>query len=280
MSVNWLDVKSLSFNTLLLLERVQFGWLPGWVPEQEMAIALHANPVVRWYMEHKNPAIQDWVQEICAKYAPTPEKDRIREAEETVMRSMNDLVVYAVDPDVYANQEFLTYEDSELLKITDFTGKVVLDIGAGTGRLTFIAAEAGAKAVIAVEPVENLRCYIRAKAKERGYSNVYAVDGIITEIPFYDEFADIVMGGHVFGDFVEEEYAECMRVTKPGGMVIFHPGSTLRQVEAHEFLVGKGFEFEQFLEPPELIVRKYWKRKGKKSSKEFNGETQQKTSCS
>ena len=259
MSVNWLDVTPLSFKTLLLLEHVQIGWLPGWPPAKEMAIALHANPVVRWYLVNKNPNVKSWVDQICAENAPAGDAKTIRAAEETIMRSLNDLLTYAVDPNVYAKQEFLTYDDSELLEITDFKDKVVLDIGAGTGRLTFIAAKADAKAVFAVEPVENLRRYILAEAEELGLSNVYVMDGIITRIPFYDDFADVVMGGHVFGDFMEEEYAECARVTKPGGMVIYHPGSTLRQTEAHAFLTGKGFEYQQFLEPPELKVRKYWK---------------------
>ena len=33
MSADWMDVSSLPFNTLLLLERVQLSWFPGWVPE-------------------------------------------------------------------------------------------------------------------------------------------------------------------------------------------------------------------------------------------------------
>ena len=33
MPVNWIDVTVLSFNTLLLLERVQLSWFPGWLPE-------------------------------------------------------------------------------------------------------------------------------------------------------------------------------------------------------------------------------------------------------
>jgi hypothetical protein len=44
MPVNWMDVTSLSFNNLLLLERVQLSWFPGWLPEPELAIALRANP--------------------------------------------------------------------------------------------------------------------------------------------------------------------------------------------------------------------------------------------
>lgn len=259
MTLDWIDVTELSFNVILLLERVQLGWLQGWADEKALATALHANPTVRWYMVHKNPAIKDWVDGLCDKYAPIDDAAAIREAEEVVMGVLNDLLTYAMKPELYANQEFLTYDDNELLEITDFAGKVVLDIGAGTGRLTFIAAKAGAKAVIAVEPVENLRHYIRTEAAQSGLTNVYVTDGIITRIPFFDSFADVVMGGHVFGDFMEAEYAECARVTKPGGLVIFHPGSTLHQTEAHAFLTAKGFTHKEFLEPPALMVRKYWK---------------------
>ena len=72
-------------------------------------------------------------------------------------------------------------------------------IGAGTGRLTFTAAPK-AKTVFAVEPVGNLRRYIREKAKKLDLTNIYAVDGLITEIPYPDDFADVTMGGFVFGE--------------------------------------------------------------------------------
>ena len=52
----WMDVSHLSFNTILLLEQVQLSWLPGWLPEKELWIALRANPVVEWYFRHKCPS--------------------------------------------------------------------------------------------------------------------------------------------------------------------------------------------------------------------------------
>jgi hypothetical protein len=36
----WMDVSDLSFNSPLLLEQVQLSWLPGWLPEKELRIAL------------------------------------------------------------------------------------------------------------------------------------------------------------------------------------------------------------------------------------------------
>jgi len=49
MAVNLIDTSKLSFSNILLLERVQLSWFPGWLPEKELAIALKANPVVEWF---------------------------------------------------------------------------------------------------------------------------------------------------------------------------------------------------------------------------------------
>jgi hypothetical protein len=62
--VNWIDVRTLSFNVLLLLERVQLSWFPGWVPEAELAVALKANPVVEWYLRHKCPELITWLDKV------------------------------------------------------------------------------------------------------------------------------------------------------------------------------------------------------------------------
>jgi hypothetical protein len=100
MALDWLDVSDLSFNSLLLLERFQLEKFPGWVPQQELAIALETNPVVDWYIQHKCPEIRDWLEEVhaLAGTGPTPNQDRVRAAEETIMREINDLLVYVVDP--------------------------------------------------------------------------------------------------------------------------------------------------------------------------------------
>lgn len=61
MPVKWMDVSALSFNSLLLLERVQLSWFPGWLPEDELAIAFTANPVVAWYFRNKCPQLNNAV---------------------------------------------------------------------------------------------------------------------------------------------------------------------------------------------------------------------------
>ncbi len=260
MPLNWMDVTSLSFNALLLLERVQLRWLPGWgLPKEPWALALQANPVVAWYLRHKCPEIAPWVDELLALELPREATGRLREAEVLILQSLEDLMVYAVDPARYDAQPFMRWDDRELTDLVDFSGKTVLDIGAGTGKLAFIAGAAGAARVFAVEPVENLRRYMRARARERGLTHFYAVDGLITDIPFPDGFADVVLGGHVFGDEPEAELAELERVTRTGGMLILCPASTISESERHEFLVAHGFSWAVFEEPGSEPVRKYWK---------------------
>lgn len=260
MAVNWMDVKGMPFDALLLLEKVQIKWLVDCMPSDELAMALHANPVVKWYLVNKCPERREKIAELGLRVEGGCGPERVREAELRVLGSIADWLVYLVDPESYDRQPFLGWDDKELLSLADFAGKTVLDIGAGTGRLAFAAA-AAAKTIYCIEPVGNLRDRIKAKAREKGLGNVYAVDGLITEMPFPAGFAEIVMGGHVFGDELEAEFRELWRVTKPGGTVILCPGNVDRDNEVHAFLTGKGFEWARFEEPGDGLKRKYWKRR-------------------
>ena len=127
------------------------------------------------------------------------------------------------------------------------------------GGWRLVAAET-AHVVFAVEPVGNLRGYIQQKARAQGFSNVYPVDGLITDLPFPAGFADITMGAHVFGSKPDEEYREMKRVTTPGGMLILCPGTSPKENEAHIYLLSQGFSCAEFEEPTEGIKRKYWKQ--------------------
>ena len=260
MAVDWMDVSEIPFDALTLLERVQLSWLPrSSVPEESFAVALRAHPSIEWHIRAKCPALGEWLDGLFAAFPDAPsDAKRLREAELEVLCAIRDWLVFVLDPSIYDAQPFLAWDSNELTAIVDFSGKTVIDVGCGTGRLTFVAASE-AREVYAVDPVENLRCYVRERARERGLANVYCVDGLITQLPFPDAFVDITMGGHVFGDDPEEELAEVLRVTRPGGSVVLCPGNDDVDNERHAVLVGHGFEWGRFEEPVDGIKRKYWR---------------------
>ena len=84
--------------------------------------------------------------------------------------------------------------------------------------------------------------------------------GLIEDIPFPADFADIITGGHVFRDYFDREYNELMRVIKPGGMIVLCPGNNDTDNDRHDYLVSKGFQWSTFLEPGDGMKRKYWKK--------------------
>jgi len=259
MPVSWLEMTAIPFNTLLLLERVQLSWFPGWVNENDLGLALRANPVVEWFLRHKCQELCDWLDSVMAQAMDVLlDAHAVRQAEIRVLQSLDDLITYVHDPAIYDALEFLKWDSSELTSLVDFSGKTVIDVGSGTGRLALVAAQA-AIAVFAVEPVGNLRYYLKEKAGKHGMTNIYPVDGLITDLPFPDGFADLTMGGHVFGDEPNAELSELVRVTKPGGMIVLCPGNDDVDNIRHGFLMAQGFAWERFVEPPDDRVRKYWK---------------------
>jgi len=260
MGLGWMDVSDIPFQIFLLFEPVQLSWLPSWIPEKSLALALKANPAADWYYRHACPELVEWLDriqsEVTAEDLADPEK--IRAAEVAVLRATEDFVVYALDPSVYDRQPFLEWEEREMLDLTDFSGKTIIDVGTATGKQAFCAANL-ARVVYAVEPVGNLRKFLRKKARQLQVNNLYAVDGLITELPFPDGFADIVTCGHVYGDDPQAERMELERVVKPGGMVILIPGNNDVDNDAHAHLVEHGYQWKVFIEPPADRLRKYWK---------------------
>lgn len=105
----------------------------------------------------------------------------------------------------------------------DYKGKQVLDVGGGTGIITFLALEMGASRVICGDISEQMLGQGRKKAINLGYSSdlidFRQLD--VESLPFDDNSFDIVITGNAFGLFPDQAKAvrEMFRVLRPGGFI-------------------------------------------------------------
>jgi SAM-dependent methyltransferase len=250
MALNWINPEEFSFNCFLLMDRFQIrlmmdsgGWRNNkaeW--RQSMGVALNANPVVKWFFEHKCPECAAIVKEIADSAPVIMDVAEIRKAEIYTIISVEDFAIYT-KPWIMDNScDFIKgWNKERLYEMADFSGKIILDVGSGSGRLTFAAAEI-AEWVYSSEPVDNLREYLRDKITKEGIKNVRVVDGIVTALPYPNDSFDIVMFGHVVGDDWDKEIAELTRVCKSGGWLLDCPGDSERDMKLSEDFVKRGFE--------------------------------------
>jgi SAM-dependent methyltransferase len=127
----------------------------------------------------------------------------------------------------------------ELLDGVD--AEIVLDLAAGTGKLTALLAERFAK-VVAVEPLPEMRAVL-----QRNVPAARAVEGTAERIPLDDACVDAVFVADAFHWFDSELAArEIERVLRPGGWLVvcfaewrhgFQPGLG---ADAHELLEEVG----------------------------------------
>ncbi len=244
MALNWINVDEFDFNCFLLMERFQLQWV---CQEEDgtllhhLGIALKANPAVRWYMVQMAPEHAGKLHALAAD-APDASPDGIRESETFVMRWFEDFVTYTRPACMAHCCDFVYgWDKQRLYEICDLSGKRVLDVGAGSGRLTFAAAEI-ADEVYACEPVGTLRHYLKEEAVRRDIRNIRVMDGMCDALPYPDSFFDAVISGHVVGDDMDAELAELTRVCRNGGVIIDCPGDQRCALTPDEAYLARGFE--------------------------------------
>jgi ubiquinone/menaquinone biosynthesis C-methylase UbiE len=95
---------------------------------------------------------------------------------------------------------------------TDMQNKTVVDLAAGTGKLTRLLSLTDAKEIIAIEPVKGMR------EKLYSISDITVMDGIAEDIPIEDASVDIVTVGQAFHWFNgQQAIKEIYRILKPSG---------------------------------------------------------------
>lgn len=246
MALNWINVEEFSFLSFLLLEKFQIRLVFENRGREEwrgnMGVALRYNPSVKWYFVHRCPECAPVIEEIAAAAPDGLGAEEIRRAEVYTLASAEDFVTYTRPEIMDTHCSFIYgWNKERLFELADFAGKIVLDVGSGSGRLAFAAAER-AREVYASEPVGTLREYLRDKIAREGIGNVRVADGMAHSLPYPCDTFDIVMSGHVVGDDYGNEIAELTRVAKPGGWLLDCPGEDDRKRSPNEELRKRGWE--------------------------------------
>jgi len=107
---------------------------------------------------------------------------------------------------------------SELVR----AGDTVIDIGCGTGDLSFACFDAGAKRILGVDFARPMLPLALEKAHSRGFGRKFGVAaGDATNLPLADESVDVWCAAFVVRNIPDLNAAliEAWRVLKPGGRV-------------------------------------------------------------
>ncbi len=210
---------SLHWEDLLLLEAFQVKYLPDRVAVKEFATLLHTYPVAHRFLISKYPPITSFLTRILEENRPPDDKEVIEEQCQEALWEIGDLIIYNKCPERFDAQAPIKWGISEINSITSLEGKVVADVGAGSGRIAFLVAPF-VQIVYAVEPIASFRSYMKEKAAEKRVDNMFIMDGTLDSIPLPDRSLDVLITSNAIGWNLNEELKEIERVIKPGGHAI------------------------------------------------------------
>jgi|WetSurMetagenome_2_1015567.scaffolds.fasta_scaffold236592_2 ubiquinone/menaquinone biosynthesis C-methylase UbiE len=142
--------------------------------------------------------------------------------------------IYAHHADKY--DYLVTHEDHEknllrkIFTLKDIRGMDAVEIGAGTGRMTFLLAPFVNK-ITAFEITDGMLDFAKKKLEQKPHPNVHFKLGDNKTITMPDNSADLVIEGWSFAqmmawnmeiwqDLVDRSISEMTRVAKPGGLVV------------------------------------------------------------
>lgn len=269
MSNTWIRIEDYTMETLLYFDR----WIIRYIMDRndgynnatrdyltDVGKALSRYPYVVEYCKRKAPECSGFIEHALLKAPQNLSGEDERNAELAFLDYHYTFVVYAY-PEVMEKVNYIrNWNAKRLYELIDLTDKIVLDVGAGTGRLSF-AAVTKAKRVYSSEPCDMLREYMRDVINKKGITNMKVLDGIVTDLPYEDDTFDVVMSGHVIGDFYDREINEISRVAKNGGWLIICNGDDeVKRIAPDKELIQRGFSFFRHESIEKGIIYNYRKQ--------------------
>jgi SAM-dependent methyltransferase len=235
---------SLKVEDLLLLETFQVKYLPDRVPEKELAACIRKYPYIKDFLLLKDPSISNFIHLVLHKYSEDSDEKLIEVYCDELLWEIADLIVYNKHPEIYDKQVNFNWSIDEIIAPELLSGKVVADVGAGSGVLAFLLAK-HAQTVYAIEPISSFRNFIREKASRVKYKNLYVIDGFLDTIPFPDHTLDILFTSNAIGWNIEQELPEIERVVKPGGQAIhiMRVNENISENPVHEILISSKWNY-------------------------------------
>ena len=202
-----------------MLETFQIKYLPDRVVVREFATLIREYPVVHRFLITKYPPIASFLSGILKENKNAVDQQEIEEQSQDALWEIADLIIYNKWPELFNTRAPIKWDIEEIISITPIKGKVVADVGAGSGRIAFLVAPF-AQTVFAVEPIASFRSFMKEKTRNKGIDNLYVMDGTLDSIPLPDCLLDVLITSNAIGWNLLDELKEIERVVKPGGHVI------------------------------------------------------------
>jgi SAM-dependent methyltransferase len=164
-------------------------------------------------------------------------------------------LLYRLEPELYARLASVERLHPGVVGWLPRDVDRIVEVGAGTGRLTMELVERG-RHIVAVEPALPMRRILRRKLAAAGHGDrARVVRGFFDQLPLPDDFAGLVVACSAFtpspGHGGEAGLAEMERVCRPGGCVaIIWPNHL-------DWLTARGYRYVSFPGPMSVEFGSY-----------------------
>jgi len=189
---------SLTWEDLLLLETFQIKYLPDRVAVKEFATLLRAYPVAHRFLVSKYPPIISFLARILEENQALEDRELIEVHCQKALWEIADLIIYNKSPERFDVQAPIKWDIDEINTITSLEEKVVADVGAGSGRISFLVAPF-ARTVFAIEPIANFRFYIKEKTIKKNIENLFVLDDTLDSIPLPNHSLNVLITSNTIG---------------------------------------------------------------------------------